>query len=1044
MAKKKLSKEEKKRLLKEQKQKDALRSYRFRGFKNFLFWLAGVLTCLILIVTSLFVGVAVIPIGTYLGDNADEYVSEDVASKSLLTAILKANTYDMTDFPLIAEGLDSLIKGANLDKYVEIDVDKMKKLKFDENFATELQSCIKIVATLDSVGGPEILEDFGKLEVFDWETVETDEMPVDVNNDGVIDKDAESGEFLSNPKLYYYNENDAIGLRNTKGATHTDGWKRAFDDNGNRLCDNAYPLYYANLSCVPILDFMDLIDESFGRLKLTNLIEIFGGKNLDSSLIADILGEKTVSQIQDITGDDILIETFLGKPDADNQQIYDILCSAVEAESGIEVQPGQLSLGHLQKGIDVFGISLSTFKLDSSITKILFDAVNGGIEEFNKENEQKPAEEQELPKEKVDSETALTLGHLTMIDPGHISFDSVLPYAENKDMYKMILKILGKQISDWTDDNELSNAVKDLTVDSFSDIDLGNIFLDTFDLDSEMLKILFDAVNNKIRQDNDNKIDEGKESEVIPLLQYESDLTVEHLSMLDPNYITISSLLPYSSNKDKYNILLQACGTDLTDLNDIQIENLADQMSINSFKNLDFNKVSISTFGLQGTTLNLLFDTINAKIKADNEKILEDGLQEGEQLTPLLVSASKLNVGHLISLDTNYIKICSILAYKDTENNIDNSKLYKIILQASGHNIMGLNDNQIENLAKELDVKAFSKFDESKIALNTILPIDATDKYGNKVNEGLYNILLDDVNAGKSELNKKTADQITIADLTSFEIDNIKLSTVLPCENDKKEPINTMLYSILLDVVNGDCGNMTAWDLKLSDLNDFTCDNMHLSTILKPKENASLYKILLDVVNSGKPENKKLENKDLKLSHLSSFDVSKIHLRTVLGDKATGNVILDRLIEKNVEISGLASAINSLSLYEMYGQNCFVELDGDEGDIARYRKVGDAYILDTDGNYKISKKAGIWLFLCFDFTDEAIEKSNSRNALGCRVKYTISQATFSALTDSGSGKNISTRLTKATIRQLIDAGILEKANTLLYIMALEDVVKINP
>ncbi len=1041
MARRKLSKEEKKRLLKEQKQKDALRSYRFRGFKNFLFWLAGMFTCIVLIVSSIFVGVAVIPVGTYFGDSADEYVSEDVSSKSLLNAILKANTYDMTDFPLIAEALDSLIKGANLDKYVEIDVDKMKTLKFDENFTTELQSCIKVVATLDSVGGADLLEDFATLDIFSWAQVESDGMPVDANNDGVIDKDTESGEFLSNPKLYYYNENDAVGSRSTEGIIHTDGWKRAFDNKGNRLCDMAYPLYYANLSCVPILDAMDLIDESFGRVSLLNILELAGdenGDNDDFELIANILGDKTIGQLQGITGDDILINTFLGEPNTDNQQIYDILCSIVKIDGGESPKPEELTLGHLQKNIDIFGISLSTFNLDSSITKILFDAVNGGIEEFNKENSQKPVEEQEQPKEKLQSESDLTVGHLTMIDPSYISFDAVLPYAQNKDTYKMLFNILGIEIQDWNDEEEIKNALEDLTIDSFGDINLDNVSIDMFELDADTLKILFDAVNNKIKEDNAEKIGQGKEDEVIALLKNAGDLTVGHLGMLDPDYITLSSLLTYSGNKDMYKILLQACGNDLTILDETEIANLANQLSINSFKKINFDLVAISTFGLSETTLNLLFDTVNAKIKAENDKKIAQGLGE-EELTPLLESASKLNVGHLVNLDTNYIKLSSILVYKDTEKNIDNSKLYKIILQASGKQIDKLNDTKIEELANDLDVNAFSKFDETKIALDTVLPVDATDSEGNKVNEGIYKILLDVVNSGSSQ---KTAKEITIADLSNFELDNIKLSTVLPYEDEKKNPINTVLYSILLDAVNGDSGNKKESDLILSDLTGFTCDNLHLSTILKPEENAGLYKILLDVVNSG--NSKKLEENDLKVSHLSTFEVSKLHLKTVLGTAKTGNVILDKLIEKDVEISGLASAINSLSLYEIYGQNCFVKAGCDENNIARYRKEGKSFILDEDGDYKISNKAGIWLFLCFDFVNESIEKTNSRNALGCRTKYTISDATLNALTEEGSGSKLSSQITKATVRQLIDAGVLSTASSLLYTLTLEDAVKINP
>ena len=1006
MAKQKLSKEEKKKLRKEQKQKDALRSYRFRGLKNFLFWLSGMLTCLILIVSALFVGLKVIPIGTYLGSSANGYVSEDVSSKSIIDAFLKANTYDMSDFPVVADALDELIKGANLDEFVEIDVERIKTLKFDGDFATNLQSCVKVVATLDSVGGADLLGDIGKLDVFStWAEVDADNMPIDEDNDGVIDKDG-GGEFSSNPKLYYYLKTSEPALLAAKMSSEGE-YVRAFDDNG-RYVDGyeGEKLYLANLSKVPILDIVDLIDESFGRLKLTNLLETFGGSELDASIIGNILGDKTISQMGNITGDSILIKDFLGEPTSENQQMYDILCAIVKTDGEEKPLPEELSLGHLQGGIDFEGIKIEIFGLDSSTTKILFDAVNGKLE--------------------ATGGTRLT---------------------------------------------ELS------------------------------------------------------------------ELTVSHLTTLDPNYIKLFSVLPYKDaekgidNSNMYRIILQACGHSLVRLEDAEVEELASKLAINSFNDVDFNNVSIETFGLDEATLTLLLDAVNGKISEENE-LLPDN-----QKKDLLTITEQLTVGHLISLDTNYITLCSILPYKDAETGVDNSQLYKIILQACGHKIEGLDDSEIEELASGLGINAFSKFNEQNITLNTILPVDATDDDGNYVNKSLYDILLDMVNSGKADADKKDAIEITLSDLSSFKTDSIRLSTILPLtqevdgktieankdlynilsdivnapgattiiakeditiehlsnnfvysnirlntvlkiENNgalydilndiinegktsgdgyvsktdftiaslsgfdySKIRLNTVmpntttnegLYKILLDVVNSGEISVREDQLTVGHLSNFNYNKMHLSTILDTEKNQDLYKVLLDVING---QNGTLTEDDITLTHLSQFNVADLHLKTVMTN--CDNNILQKLIDQNATIGGLATAIDKLSLYDIYGQNCFKKDSASDKTKYSYDASTKTYTLDANGEYVISDKSGIWLFLCFD--SEGISQTNENNAKGCAKKYIVSDATLKTLSDPDSGADISSKITNATIRQLIDAGILKQAVQSIYANTLQQV-----
>ncbi len=991
MAKTELSKEEKEALKSEKRQKRMLRRCRLRFLKNLLIWFTGVITCLILIVSSLFVGLKYVPLGKYLGGNSDDYVSEDVSSKSIIDAFLKVNTYDMSDFPVVVDKLDELIKTAKLDKYVEVDLEKMKTLKFNNTFTTELQSCVKVTATLDSVGGATLLKDIGKLEVFSsWEEVDADSMPSDI-----IEK--EDGKLVKNPKIYYFQNS-------------SNQYVRAYDDNGNRLdASKGHKLFYANLSKVPILDLADLIDESFGRLKLTSVLTSFGGAKLEGSLIADVLGDKTISQVGDISGEDILIKTFLGEPSSSNQKMYDILCAMVKTDDGVQPLPEQLNLGHLQKGIDLNGVLVSTLGLGENTVEILFDAVNAGIEKHNDN-----LEPGEAPKEILSSTSQLNVGHLTSLDAKCITLES-------------------------------------------------------FNLNDKVKKVLLDAVNGGIEEHNKNLQEGEKEKQKLTSF---SQVTIGHLVDLNTNHIKLSSILSYSSNADMYKIILQASGKSIDGLNETQIEELANELDISAFSNFDETNITLNSVlpandDKNKDLYNILLDVVNG----------ETGTKTAEQIT----------IADLLGFNVNNVNLSTVLPYEDADKKPINTELYNILMD-----VINADDNPNNDVASKADITLnhLKGFEPNGVKLNTVLSIDAVDKDGKKTNEGLYKILLDVVNAGKSEEDKKTAEEITISDLSNFEMKAIRLSSVLPYEevvDGVKKNVNTELYDVLLDIINGDKDPETdgtyvtkdkitishlsdfkysavrlntimpkstqneglykilldivngdkkedqegyvAYDkITLSNLSSFSYENMHLSTVLSPEENDSLYQILCDVTGISKD--------DLRLSHLSNFDVSDIHLKTIM--ESSSNTILQKLIDKNVTISNLATAIDSLSLYEIYGQNCFTAYNNETG-VARYRKEGNSYILDANGKFMINSKnkPGIWLFLCFD--RDGIETDNSRNALGCGKKYTVSNKTLGDLTKQDSGSKISSQITDATIRELIDAGILPSAHSKVYAKTLKEI-----
>ena len=233
----------------------------------------------------------------------------------------------------------------------------------------------------------------------------------------------------------------------------------------------------------------------------------------------------------------------------------------------------------------------------------------------------------------------------------------------------------------------------------------------------------------------------------------------------------------------------------------------------------------------------------------------------------------------------------------------------------------------------------------------------------------------------------------------------------------------------MLDIVNngvqeGEAGYIAYDKITVQNISNFNLSNLHLNTILPASSNEKLYGILRDVTGKN--------DEQITISDFNDFDPVNICLSTVLGEEDTSNIILKNLIEANTTIGGLGDAIDNLSLYDIYSTDCFVAYDGSAG-TARYKHIAseNAYVLDSQGTYMISKTSGIWLLLCFDSED--IEMAEG-SAQGCAKKYTVSEATLGDLTN---GSTLSTKITNATMRQLVDAGILPSTNSIFSTLTLE-------
>ena len=109
----KIAKKELKQQRKERKQLARMkRLSRFRFFKNFLWWLTGVLTPVFLLVIVIAVGTFLIPISTYLKwagiENPNDYVSQEISSKNVFNGVMGISEYTVDDVPAVKSLIGSL------------------------------------------------------------------------------------------------------------------------------------------------------------------------------------------------------------------------------------------------------------------------------------------------------------------------------------------------------------------------------------------------------------------------------------------------------------------------------------------------------------------------------------------------------------------------------------------------------------------------------------------------------------------------------------------------------------------------------------------------------------------------------------------------------------------------------------------------------------------------------------------------------------------------------------------------------------------------
>ncbi len=442
--------EEKKQKKLEKRTKKALRSYRCRPLKNFLWWFTGIICGIVFFVGGLVAGVMLIPINTFTGGNNEGVVSDELADSTILDIVLNLNSYGVSDLPILVDTLKQVTDG-ELGNYVDVDYDKLNEVKFGDNFAENFKACIKVVASIEDTIGVEALGDFGKLSIFtEWEEVEEN---IDVNAENF------------NAKLYYYNENQTAGvslLSVEEGARFV----RAFDDVGNKLAPNGAKIYYGALAKIPMLDAFDLIDERVGGILITELLTKLGGASLTGdSLIGNVLEGKRISEVGEITADDILISSVIGADS--NSDIAKVLVEAMDGKPYVEITLGDLS------NFNGEGFSFDNIKLSTVVNE---DEIGDLIEILN------DIFHADRPDGKQFEE--LTIGDLASLNFENVHVATVLPSGKDNSVLVEILE------------DEFKKDYEDIVLTDLESFDIGLLHLykviPESEIDSHLKQIICD------------------------------------------------------------------------------------------------------------------------------------------------------------------------------------------------------------------------------------------------------------------------------------------------------------------------------------------------------------------------------------------------------------------------------------------------------------------------------------------------------------------------------------------------------------------------
>lgn len=459
--------------------------------------------------------------------------------------------------------------------------------------------------------------------------------------------------------------------------------------------------------------------------------------------------------------------------------------------------------------------------------------------------------------------------------------------------------------------------------------------------------------------------------------------------------ITLDTVMPLvndgssSDNSEMYKMLLDAIGATYTDAT---FEEVAKALTVDDLTDLDVNNIKLGSFAPE-SMLDILVEGINGNRKA---KDADDVNYPDYQL--VLVNNDTIDLGDVADFTIDGVSLETVLLRSQ------NSSLYNIL-----DKVIDKGSDGVINLS---DLKTFNI---ENLTLSTAM----TGMEGSDI----ANIL--EQATGESWSN------ITIAHIKGtvgkgFDIGKVKLSTVMG------NSVDSMLENILL----GACSDVTDFDditiNHLKATNGFNIKKVELSTVLGTLDN-TLKQVLTQALNDT--------DGTLTIGDFDrGFNMNNVQLATVM-QKGENNILNAILDKPGVTIGTLGQTINDLTLYELYGEECFTTNPSEAVDTSvKFRldtsvSTHKMYVHDdVNGTYYLHKNDGIWLLLCFDFEDV-------NETTGRPEHYVLSNL---KLSDLSNASTLSAKFTGATIAQLVDAGLLSGVNTKLYPYTLAEALNLVP
>lgn len=604
--------------------KRAEKALKNRGFKNFMLVFVGFVLGIVMLVSSVAVFVAVIPVKTYMGlfgaTEEEPAVSENVQDKSLIEALMKFDTYQMKDVPVLKRVLDGLMNGSGLDTIISIDVNAEGfddiKFVYDEEegttFVQELQRFIKVSPT--ALG-----EQFASLDVFKTRQVPEEDKPTPSDMKGV------------SAKIYGYLASGSVAGGNAV-------YERAFTDDGAYVdgVNESTQLYYLSVSEMSLADAMGCITDRFGVSTIRSIISCFADFG-DDDLVAKILKDTTVNKISEISTTNILVKDIMGE--GGGEDFYSLLESATgknRDEATIDdiknIDTSKVKLTSFIKGADVL------YDVIVDATGVAKDELTvGSLESFSFNNVKLKSvlsSADDLYKILSDAigkdQSEITVGDLSSISTNSVKLSSVLDPddASNKTIYDILTDATGKTAEEMT--------IGDMASLSVNQIKLSSV-LDASDSANDVIyNILSDATGIQ-----------------------KTSITIGDLNGLNLDDVKLSKLLDPSTSESLYNILKDATGE--TDINDITVKSL---------KGLSTDNVKLSTVMEINASTTKLYDILSSATGKDKTLITI------ADLTAMNTSSIKLstilNGGSSNELLNVLAKTCGVSVEDLTVGSIEN------------------------------------------------------------------------------------------------------------------------------------------------------------------------------------------------------------------------------------------------------------------------------------------------------------------------------------------------------------------------------------